>query len=68
LSLYRGHPETLPLDLANTIRGLAILKQDQGDLEQSRALWEEARDLYASLHVDAGVNESARRLSLLSRK
>lgn len=68
LSLYRRHQKTLPLDLANTIRGLAILRQDQGDSEQSRDLWEEARDLYASVNVGSGVEESARRLSQLSRK
>jgi tetratricopeptide (TPR) repeat protein len=68
LNVYRGSQEALPLDVANTIRGLAILKQDGGDSEQSRVLWEEARDLYASVHVDAGVKESARRLSQLSKK
>jgi tetratricopeptide (TPR) repeat protein len=68
LSLYLNHAETPPLDLANAIRGLAILKSDAGDAAAARALWEEARDLYATLNVDAGVSESVRRLGLLAQR
>jgi hypothetical protein len=53
--------------LANAIRGLAILKTDAGEAATARALWEEARDLYATLNVDAGVAESNHRLGLLAR-
>ncbi len=62
LDLYRGHERTPPLDLANAIRGLAILKDDAGEAEAARLLWQEARDLYASVNVEAGVAESSRRL------
>jgi hypothetical protein len=67
LNLYRNHAMTPPLDLANAIRGLAILKTDAGDTATARALWEEARDFYAAVNVEAGVAESSRRLALLSR-
>ena len=33
LALYRSHERTPPLDLANTIRPLAILKDDAGEVE-----------------------------------
>jgi hypothetical protein len=56
LGLYRANAATPPLDLANAIRGLALLKND-------KALWAEARDLYASLDVQAGVDECSRWLS-----
>jgi len=43
LGIYRSHAETPPLDLAldlaNAIRGLAILKSDTADAEAARALW-----------------------------
>ncbi|MGO8986128.1 MAG: hypothetical protein ACLQFM_15195 [Terriglobales bacterium] len=68
LSLYRGHAGTPPLDLANAIRGLAILKSDAGETTAAKALWEEARALYAAVNVEAGVVESSRRLALLARK
>jgi tetratricopeptide (TPR) repeat protein len=66
LAIYRRHPETSALDLANVIRGLAILTFDAGQTEETRALWGEARDLYAAADVQAGVNESSRRLALLA--
>ena len=65
LDLYRGHEETSPLELANALRGLAILKDDAGETEAARLLWEEARELYASVNVEAGVAESSRRLARL---
>jgi hypothetical protein len=67
LALYRSH-ETPPLELANAIRSLAILKSDAGEAESARLLWEEARELYALVKVDAGVAESSRRLALLAPK
>jgi tetratricopeptide (TPR) repeat protein len=67
LSLYRSHEGTPPLDLANAIRGLAILKFDAGEVQEAKALWEEARDLYAAVNVEAGVTESSRRLAILAR-
>lgn len=69
LAIYRSHPEADALDLANAIRGLAILTFDSGrNNEEARALWQEARDLYASVNVQAGVNESSRRLALLASR
>ena len=68
LDIYRNHNLTAPLDLANTIRGLAILKFDADEAEEARALWQEAGTLYASVNVEAGVAESSRRLALLAEK
>jgi len=68
LSIYRSHGQTPPLDLANAIRGLAILKGETGEAGEARSLWEEARDLYAAVQVKAGVDESSRRLALLEKR
>jgi tetratricopeptide (TPR) repeat protein len=68
LTTYRGHPETRPLDLANTLRGLARLKEAVGENEEAKALWEEAGKLYAAVNVESGVAESARRVAFLGRK
>lgn len=65
LAIYRSHAKTPPLDLANAIRGLAILKGEAGEAAEARLLWEEARDLYTAVNVKAGVDESERRLALL---
>ena len=66
LGMYRANPDTPPLDLANTLRGYALLKNQLGQNEQARELWTEARDLYRSVNVEAGVAESTRRLAQLS--
>jgi tetratricopeptide (TPR) repeat protein len=66
LRIYREHPETPPLDLANALRGWALLKEAVGEIAEARARWQEAGRLYANVHVEAGVTESSRRLKLLS--
>ena len=68
LALYRAHKQTLPLDLANAVRPLAILKDDAGQVAEARQLWQEARDLYASVNIAQGVAESSRRLALLANR
>ena len=68
LDLYRRDETTPQLDLANALRGFAILKDDMGDLLEAKPLWEEARELYAAVDVKEGVAESSRRLALLTRK
>jgi tetratricopeptide (TPR) repeat protein len=63
LGLYRSHEGGSSLDLANAIRSLAVLRW-----EQTKALWEEARDLYSTLNIEAGVKESATRVAALSMR
>ncbi len=65
LALYRVNHGTSVLDLANAVRPLALLKEKTGEIEESMRLWEEARNLYASLHLGEGVDEASARLSRL---
>jgi len=65
LAIYRDHRETPPLDLANTLRGYALLKGDVGEDEESTMLWLEARHLYEQEGVQAGVSESQSHLAFL---
>jgi tetratricopeptide (TPR) repeat protein len=67
LEIYRSHAEPHPLDVANAIRGYALLKEETGDTLEALALWKEARELYAKVQVEAGVAESTRRIALLER-
>ncbi len=66
LRIYREHRETPPLDLANALRGWALLKEAVGEIREARAQWQEAGEIYAELHVEAGVVESKRRMQLLT--
>ena len=65
LLLYRDHPGTAPLDLANALRPFAILSEALGKPEQAIQLWTEARTLYAALNLKAGVDESSEHLARL---
>ncbi len=39
LEIYRAHPETSSLDLANAIRGYALLQEELGETIEALALW-----------------------------
>jgi tetratricopeptide (TPR) repeat protein len=65
LRIYRAHPETPPLDLANALRGWALLKESMGEIKKAREQWQEAGRLYADVGVEVGVAESIRRVALL---
>jgi tetratricopeptide (TPR) repeat protein len=67
LRIYGGHDNTDPLDLANAIRPLAILKEATGDVKDAKRLWAEARDLYEAAGVEAGATECSSRLASLTR-
>jgi ankyrin repeat protein len=58
LALYRAL-DTRPLDLANALRSLAVIKD-------TTALWEEVFHLYVAANVPAGVVESALQLAKLA--
>jgi tetratricopeptide (TPR) repeat protein len=66
LAIYRQHTETPPLDLANAIRGYALLKADSGETAAAIELWQEARQLYISVGVKAGVDEAESQLARLA--
>ena len=66
LEIYRNHQETPPLDLANAIRGFALLKEDQEDRAQAIGLWQEAAKLYELTGIEVGVAESKTRIGLLT--
>jgi len=76
LDLYRRNALTRRSDLANAVRSMAVHKEETGDLVQAKLLWEEARDLYASLDgplrrllgrgPNPGVAESSEHLARLT--
>jgi tetratricopeptide (TPR) repeat protein len=66
LEIYRSHGETPPLDLANAIRGYALLKAGTGHKDEAAILWQEAGGLYAQVGVQAGVAESEAQVARLT--
>jgi len=54
-----------PLQLANALRGLALMQGDLKDFAGSLQSWAEAKALYQMVNVDAGVAESRQRIDEL---
>ena len=71
VALHRDHSKdhdenpNVSLDLANALRRLALLNEEQEEIDTARTQWAEARDLYARLGISAGVDEAAQHLRAL---
>ena len=65
LALYGAHDEPPPLDHANALRPMAILKEEQGRVDEARTLWQRARELYGVASIEAGVAECTEHLDRL---
>ena len=63
VALYRAAPDESPLDRANALRLAALALEGAGRREEALPAWREARDLYARVNVQAGVDECDRRLA-----
>jgi hypothetical protein len=62
-NIYRQLGDAATLDLANTLRGLALASDAAAASDASKALWREARELYEKCKVTAGIEECDRKLS-----
>jgi tetratricopeptide (TPR) repeat protein len=65
LAIYYAHETTPPLDLANALRGYALLMEQCGKNEEATMLWRQAHALYDQLEIGAGVTESQSHLAFL---
>ena len=79
LEIYRNHPQTGTLDLANTLRGYALLEAALGHNDSAIALWKEAGTLYNQVWQEPnspfteadlmpGILESQRQIAQLSAR
>ena len=79
LTIYRSHPETNTLDLANTLRGYALLQTAFGNIPAAIELWKEAGTLYdqawrepespwTQSDLAPGIAESETQVALLSSR
>ena len=51
------------MDIANTLRGLALLQELKGNQEQAVQRWRGALAIYQSCGISEGVDECARHLA-----
>lgn len=57
LSTYRAYVNAPSLDLANTLRGFALLQEGVGNKPAAKEAWVEARTIYLNMDIQAGVEE-----------
>jgi tetratricopeptide (TPR) repeat protein len=62
LAIYREHPETVPVDLGNALRGYGLLLEKTGDGVRAREVWMEVLGIYQEAKVQAGIDEADGRL------
>ena len=67
LKIYRAHPEAPPLDLANALRGFAVLKTETFKQRKALTLWREARALYDQLELADCVAEADGYIATLTK-
>lgn len=60
--IYAVHPAAPPHDIANALRSFAMHKQEVGEVDEARILWQSARNIYSALGVEQGVRECDARL------
>jgi len=63
--IYRQQGEEAELDLANTLRGLALVNESTRRPDESISFFQQACELYAKCGVEAGVAECNKRISHL---
>ena len=66
LDLYRDAGAPPPLDHANALRPLALLREECGDADEAKDLWRRAARLYRISGVAEGVEECEARIARLT--
>lgn len=67
ISIYKADSQTRIGDLANALRGLALVLEKRSKVSQAKTAWEETKELYQACNLQAGVDEANRKLDSLQR-
>ena len=65
IQLYRSDPDTSKADLANALRGFALLLEARRKNTEAIDIWKETKSHYQAIHLTAGVEEAEQRLNAL---
>ena len=66
LKIYNKHPKTHPGDLANALRGYALLLEKTGKQDEALLNWKSVLELYTQLGIQEGVDEAKFKILHLS--
>jgi len=65
LAYYRSNMNKYGLNMANAMRGFALLKEKMVDYADAKSLWNEAKSIYEKYKISDGVKECLARLKKL---
>lgn len=65
IEFYKSASSVHPGNLANTLRGFAILLELQEKFEEAINAWEETKELYLTCNLQEGVDEANQKLKAL---
>jgi tetratricopeptide (TPR) repeat protein len=66
LAIYRREEQAPLLDVANAVRGFALLEEQRGHAAEAIALWRRALELYRQTGIEAGVAEGEKSIARLT--
>jgi len=65
LTIFREYSRARQSDLANMLRGLALVSENLGKTAQAIEAWQEAQSIYQQLGLQNGVDEAAKKIAQL---
>lgn len=65
IDIYKSNKSTSKVDLANAIRGYALVLEKRGKIQEAIEAWKEARELYRACKLEEGVDEANLKLDSL---
>jgi len=65
INMYKESSTLHAGNLANALRGYAIVLENLNKLNEARTTWSEVKTLYQSLGIQAGVDEASKRMDAL---
>ena len=57
IGIFRDNPNMHIGNLANALRGLGLLLEKRGKIQEAIDVWKETKELYNSIHLQEGVDE-----------
>ena len=68
LEIYRNESNTSQGDLANALRGYALLLEGQNRFSEAIMIWTEIKSIYHNLDIPMGVSEASQKISQLENQ
>jgi len=65
IDIYRTNPKLNLGNLANALRGFALVLEQRDRIKEAIPVWEETKDLYQKCGIQAGVDEAEGKLESL---